>query len=595
MHLEELTSAQQSFLNKSSVGLISYKLTISSDDGDIVLTDEIASVSPIKLKKRIDLDEKMEQFTASEVEIDLINDNDAYDYTNVDSIFSLFRVPILTDLAHTDTTVDIPYQTTVPFGLSSMDELAGKYFKISDGKVTRQGLITNVASNGSGSDLVHRITFTRVSYSSDSSWEYTIAAGNYLEINQLIGCIAQIDYVLNNVDDVITVYKGVVKSVPSLDQEGNAALILQDAFSVLLNQQLGGNIVEVTSYERTGSPESTGTLTVNEDNVNLNRGFTDIGVWSILITADNGTYYDFTVTLPDGSTKTGRTDQYWDSDPNDYYAYASLIIFAENWDGAFDVGDVINLETYYQQDVSDPHLAWGLYYLLSAHLSSALFYSDTSQITSIVQRLPLIYAVGVFKKPTTVLQACSVYCQHCNISMYIGAEGKLQLVLLQPYLGQDPYDLTGDEDVVDVSIKNEPEVPAVKVYYDYDWTEKEFNKSVIFPPGWNGDAVELKLGFFTTESQALWMANFYMAMHEKGLKRILFDEKFNYGLAFSLGDIFQMTSYHPPFTDQLIMIDEFEKARDKSIVKCRAIDIQFIWGDYAYCDMDSADSNKIIW
>jgi len=591
MHVNDLTQDQQDFLLKDIVGIISAKLTIEADDGDIVIEDNIIKESDIHLKKRIDLDENMQKFSVSELNIELINWEREYDRENADSIFNVFRAYMLTDVDNTDTTVQIPYQSTPPLGLSSMNDLVGKIFTYTDGKVSRQGTITTISTVGSGSDQKHQFTFTPIGYNSSSLYDYQVDLGNYLEINQLIGKIATLEYVLDGVSDKVTVFKGLVNAVPDLEA-GQASLVIHDAFSKMLDSDLIANYAEVKEYQRSGS--STGTLSVDENNVSYYGDQTPIGEWEIEITVDNGSYYSFTVTYPNGDTKTGRTDQLWVSDANDYTYYSALQIGSSDWIGTFDVDDVIVISTHFKQATSDVHLANALNTVVYNCLGS-----DLANLTEIpITIIPLMIAMSpnaIFKKQISVMKAAASLCQHLNITMFPGSDGKIHFFLLQPSMEDDPPVLDYSEDLGKVDIEHLPAVAGVRVFYNYDWDTGEFQNNYTFPPDYKGKTVDLKLGLFTSESLAAFQAQFYFAMHEKGLRVISFEEKLNYSIAFDLSDLYRINSLNPLLENRLVMMYDIVKRRTKGITNNKAVDMEFMFGDYAFCDVSKCDDGKIVW
>ena len=586
MHFSELSSNQQDYLGGPVVGPIYCKLVIEADDGDITLDNDVMRVSPISLRKRIDLDENMEQFTASELRIDLINSSNKFDRENEDSIFAVFRTVLLTDVAHTDTTLEIPKLDSPPLGLANISDLVGYYFRYGDGKVNRMGLITGITALSES----HQISFTPVDYASSSAYAYTVANGNYLEIQQLVGRLATLQYVLPGVTEVITAFKGIITGVPDLRGNGSAELVVQDAFSLLLSTQLDANYSAVKEYQRTGS--STGTLSIDENNVGYQC---DIGEWEIEITADNGSYYSFTVTFPDGSTKTGRTDQNFYSDANDYSNYSALVIIAADWSGSFDVGDVIVVETYWKQ-LESTHLIEALQDIVYGCLGSDLATDYNELIYDIKPRLNDMNPTAVFKKQVTCMQAAASLCQHLNITMFQGSDGKIHYFLLQPDLDDSPPVINKRTELMDVPvIEHKTRVRGVKILYNYDWDTESFGNELVWPRNWRGETIEMKLGFFTTESQAAFQAQYYLAMHEKGLRIIHLREKFNFGIGFDLSDRFQINSLIPELQNSLILLYEFTKDKDNGVVDAKGLDVNFVFGDFAFCDIDYCDSEKVVW
>lgn len=593
MHLEDLTTDQQNYLNRNTVNQIYCKLTIEADDGDVVLNDDIMSVSDIRLKKRIDLDEKMEQFTGSEIKIKLINEDNKYDREEIGSDFDIFSTQLLEDVDNTDTYVVIAFMESAPLGLSSINDLVGKIITMGDGKVSWTATITSITEQGTGDDKKHRLNITPINYNSGSTYDYNIVTGSYLEINQLVGRIATMEYLLGSISDTIIAHKGLIANVPDIGGEGAAELVIQDAFTKLLQTALYANYAETKAYDRENDPPSTGTLTLDWDNPKYRC---PIAEWEIEILTDESTYYTYQVTYPNGqTTKNGRTDQTWVSDENDYYYFSALVLTGADWSsyGSFDVGDKITIQTYYKQSTAaEPHYADVLNDIVSDAVGTDL--ANTMELVTMQPRLannPL----AIFKKQISCLQAAASMCQHLNVTMYPGSDGKIHYFLIQPELGDDPKSLSYTEDAFNVRLTHRDRVRGVKVLYDYDWDEKEFTKEYLYPEDWRGEYRTLRLGNFTTESQAKFQAQYYLALWEKGLRIVDFNEKFNYGIAFSLNDIFEISSIIPKLQDNLIMLYEMTKSKKSDKVDVKALDMNFIWGDYGYCDISKCDDGKICW
>lgn len=582
-HLSELTSAQQAVLDSQVVEPIYFRLTIHGDDGNITLEDDIIQVDNIRFSKRIDLDENMEQFTAGEVSVDLVNWQQEYDARVSGNIFDLFRSPTLSAVALGGVSVKISKLTSPPLGLASWNDLAGKAFTISDGKASFSDTVLSVQTVDSGTR--YQINFTNA-----CNLQYNFPVGSLIEINQLIGRLATLTYVLGDSGETLTAGKYVIIKAPDLSI-GQATLVMQDAFNKLLSNNLPANMASVKEYQYTD--DSTATLIIDDTNVRWSGA--KIGQWELEITeivAGFPTIQKFTLTYPDGSTKNGQSNQNFFSDPQGYRDYSSIEIRTPDWNGLFDVGDKVIIETYYQQPSSDDHLVDGLNNILAGCLSSDLYDSSGSNrlLGTYKPIMSSLSPVGLIKREISCMQVAALFCQHLNLTMFVDTDGKLNFTLLQPIYNSSLYEV---DDPIDVDIEFREPVNAVRVLYNYSYTSLEYRSSYVYPENTQGNAVELKLPFFTTESQAKAQAQRYWLIWQKGVRILRFIEKLNKGIAFSLSDQLLLSSTAPPLSQVETLIFDIVKNPQRMEVELKAIDTSALWEDVGFYDVDNYDEGKV--
>lgn len=582
-HLSELTTAQQAFLDSQVIPPIYLRLTLHGDDGNIVLEDDIIDAEEIKMNKRIDLDENIEQFTTGQLKVDLVNYQQGYDATVPGNTFDAFVTPTLNDIELGGVSVKISKFSTVPLGLSSWSELVGKVFAVSDGKVSWSDQVLSVTTVDSG-------TRYQINFTNSFPYSYKLQAGAILEINQIIGRRATLEYILGSSGEKLTAGKYVVSKIPDLSI-GQATLELQDAFSELLGENLPANNAAVKEYQRTAS--STGTVDINSTNVKWSKAV--IGEWEVEITGADVSVRLFTVTYPDGTTKTGRTDQNFYSDPQGYQNFSSLVILSSDWSGILDIGDKVIIQTYYSQPDSHTHLSEGLNHVLSLCLDSNFYDSSAGNrlLSEYQPRMPLYPPSGTIKRQITCMQAAALFCQHLNLSMYVGIDGFLNFYMFQPEYAASLPQISGDSDMIEVEVEFREPVKAVQVLYNYDWDAREFQNSYVYPENSHESPVVLKLPFFSGEANAKAQASRYFSMWNKGLRLIRFKEKFNYGIAFDLAERMELTSDNPPITASQVLFFDLSKNLSKAEVTVKSIDVSRLWENVAFYDVSSYETGKV--
>jgi hypothetical protein len=584
-HLTELTSAQQNFLNKPVIGDIRTKITLHTDDGDVVLNDDIIDVSPISLRKRVDLDNKQEQFTVSELRIRLQEDATQQFDSESGGLFELFKAPTVTALGLLDDTVDLFEIDPLPFGAAALSGLVGRKTTLTDGRVTWQDEIDSITNVTSGSD-----TLTRITFANSYGINYEFSAGAYLIINDLIGREATVEHLLGDTGETITQGRWVIAQMPAA-QPGEREIVLQDLFYSLMQSQLYASVVELKEYQRSGS--SAGTFDITYAAIASQLGYTTIGEYELEITADNGSYYDFTVTLPDGSERNGRTDQDWWSDSKNSPAYTALEIDSDGWTGSFDVGDKVIFECYFKEAGSATHMVDSLLAIVQNSVGAS--YTASTDITAdIKSRLPAIGSTVRIKKAMSRMAAVSTLCEHLNLSIYPGRDAKVHFFFWQPVLNETPPAI-GADDIMEMDIEQSLPVSGIQVNYNYDWDNRVFLNSVTYPENYTGELIELDLGLFTTKSQALFQAQFYEAMHGRGLRIANFAAQFANGIGWDLSDIFQVTSLKPGLTNRLMMIFDYVKNCDSRSLICKGLDIEFMWSDFLFYDNDQRYDNRYVY
>lgn len=590
-HLSELTSAQRAVLEKKVIEPIYHRLTIHADDGDIELEDEIIEVAPVTAEKRIDLDDRMAEFTVGRLDIDLVNAGEQFDAAKAGGTFESHVAPTLTVVENADNQVDIPFFGTIPFG-GDINDLVGLKFTLSDGKAVFQGTITAISTDTG--QVYHRITF-----SPNMPLAYSFPIGSRFSMKELTGRSATLEYVLGDSGQTLVAGKFIVARPPAVEV-GQATLELHDAFTLLLKDNLPANMAAVKEYQRVGS--STGTMTIGAVNVKWEKAV--IGRWEIEILEvidDTVDYLKFQVTRPDGTTKIGYSNAAFASDPQGFELFSSLYFTSDHWDGAygasggsvFEVGDKIVIDTYYRQQTGT-HLADGLNEIISNALGSS-YYDDSASnrlLANFKPQLPLYPGDAEIRREMTNMQAAALFCQHLSLTMQIEADGKLNFSLLQPVYQTTIPTLSGELEIIEVELRYRDPVKAVKVLYDYDWDAGEFRKDYTWPEGSREKPVELKLPFFTTETYAKFQANRYHLMWGQGLREVEFKALLNHGLGFDLSDRFLLTSLSPTLTARDVLLYRIEKNRERAEVRVRGFDVAHIWGNVAFYDVDNYDSGK---
>ena len=85
-------------------------------------------------------------------------------------------------------------------------------------------------------------------------------------------------------------------------------------------------------------------------------------------------------------------------------------------------------------------------------------------------------------------------------------------------------------------------------------------------------------------------------MWRKGVRRYRIQEKWNYGLAFELGDLFKISSRYPVIAERAVVVYQLSKDLLNQTVTALAYDLNYAFDGFAFCDVgDQLDSGKVIW
>lgn len=105
-----------------------------------------------------------------------------------------------------------------------------------------------------------------------------------------------------------------------------------------------------------------------------------------------------------------------------------------------------------------------------------------------------------------------------------------------------------------------------------------------FPAYRNSDRAQARAA-----AERLWL------MWRRDLKSYRVKEKWNYGLALDVNEVYSISSSHPALGGRNVEIYEIEKDLRRCTVVFKALDFSLVFGKYAWYDQDNYDQDKVYW
>lgn len=586
-HLTELSAEWQNYLGKDVIRPIYTEVILDPTDKNVDLSpylDQSGSLKIVK-KKAIQPYGDVGRFTAGEVQIDLVNEDDIFNHNVKGKTFYYASSRSYAAFEDGDDHIDI---------------IKGDGSKFSVGmEITITSNTQQLRRTLTGVDTTSYTLYDRLSFAAVSGFEFT--AGSPVEIYYLPGLKVTIKSYSNNIVSQINLFKGVLKAYPALGK-GKTSITLLDQFRSLLDISIRandyriltdsiGNYVNTIEYSRAG--ESTGELDLSAVNI-LTK--CKIGTWNIRFNSPTLV----TITDPDGIEINGNIMSLIGIEVED-----QLLLGLGCFSGTFEPDDEISFQTTLSLGLpvnnydSIPQM---IYRLLIEEYGADLSASDINEtsFTDLISEYDEMRGAISFTRPSSVLKCIELLQQHINACVFLDNDGKFTISAYRPQLDPDTIrTLSPEADIREIDQEDLGRIDRIFAYYDYNQETGQYDNLIVIPEGADqiGNRLEIYFPAYhsTDYGQAKATAERIYLTWRRGIKSYEIKEKFNYGLAFDLNEIYQISSQHPLFANRLVEIYEIEKDLLKKEVTIRAYDINYPFSNYVFVDVHNLDRGRVVW
>lgn len=326
----------------------------------------------------------------------------------------------------------------------------------------------------------------------------------------------------------------------------------------------------------------------------------------IFVSGESYEVYDcrFTVTDPAGN-------EYDGNNLSPFYAgTASSYQLTWTWDssilkGGFDKDD----EMYFQTTCSlgrpvnsydtIPNM---IYKLITEDFGAGLSTAELelASYTGLIADYDEMLGAISFTQKTTVLRAIELLQDHITSTHFHTNAGLFNLSCWRPE--QDPatiYEFSPSADIKELQQEDLGRIERVFVYYDFNHSTGKYASPIIIPEGADetGAGLDIYLPAYHNGDygQARAAGERVYLMYREGMQAFEIKEKYDYGLALDIDDIVSISSNHPEFESRVVKIYDINKDLDAKDITVRAYDLHFLFGHYAFCDIDYCDRGKVVW
>jgi len=587
-HIDDMSAALQTALKGPLPAQSSLELILDPDGVAIDLSDYVNGRVSIRKGKSISPYSGIGAYQASETQVSLINTSDIFNRNQITQQFYYAASRLLVNKLIGDSFIQVIKGDGGKFA-------AGKTVTITEDGSSVDFEVSSVDETDPDFD---QINFT-------GNGGRAFGAGSVVEIQFLPGRKATFKTIVNGVAEKVDQFTGILKGHPDLRATG-AAMTFYDPLKTLLDVSLKangfvklldseGNFDTTLAYSRAEDPESDGAIDL--DQVILgDDNLVQIGDWQIRFKNTSG---DFIVTDPAGNTQQGNTATLFLMPLQGF----QLQIPIAAWSGTFDEDDEITFSTTcsFGQPVNTYNSLPEMIYRcliegFGAGLSAANDLEDAS-FTDLIAEYDEMFGAITFTQKTTVLKAIEVLQQHINGGLYYTNGGKIAISVYRP-LKEGPVirSLSPDADVIELQQDDLGRIDRVTAEYAYSQRTGKYERSVTVPSEeTTGNLLTIKLPAFFSEAQARSTAERIWVMWRKGVSAYSITEKWGYGLGLDVNDLLQVSSSHPLFAGRLVEIYEVEKDPVAQLVRIRAYDINYSFGQFLFLDVHNLDSGRVIW
>ena len=591
-HLSELSAALQSALDRNVIFNFPYAKVVLDPDGDAIdLTDYVLSDKiEINKSRNINPDESFGKLSVSELTVKFINKNNYFSPENIDGPFYHATTRLYADYSAGSSTIDIPKDFTVKTGL---------IIQISHGLHTAEATVSSIDESDS--------YFNRLTLNTTFSYDYP--AGSMVETKYRVGQKIQIQTAFNDLTDTIEQYSGIIAALPKI-YGPYAEITLQDNLKGLLNTQLKANttrriVTTLSSYMQGGleitraDSTSPSSGNISESSIQINESYCAIGSWEIEFTSST----DFKVTDPNNVEYTGSTS-------GDFYAGDSSIyqlkIPSSAWSGSWDAGDKINFNTYCTickanygtNGNTAPKI---IERLLTESFGGNLSVSeyDSSSLNQLISDFMEFRAGISFGQSISVLKAIEIMMRHIYATIYFLNDGKIAFKSYKPQPEPSSVNtLSPEADIIDVSLEEKEKYLRIVGYWDWDYSNNQFNKRYSYPTEEGEPHIEVKLPAYTADEDiyAQSIIRKMFNLWERGLKLYRIKEKWNYAIGWDLGDQIQVSGTFPEIDSKTVEIHSIRKSVNRpQEIEAIAYDISFRFGRYLFINEGLINDGRVVW
>jgi len=595
-HLDELHANLQAKLDKQIVDPCYVEVIIDPDGVNIDISSYVkrGTALTISKKKSIRPYSKLGSYSVSEVNITCNNIADFFNHNVKGKTFYHATTRLFQDASSANSYFDVP---------------AGDGDKLVSGDSV---FITDLSTGTTVEKTIDSIDTTTYTYydriATTAALGTDFDAGARAETLYLVGKEVIVKSYFDLVTQKVNQFVGVLAALPKLNNT-EARLTIVDNFSKLLNIDITANsyktlIDSLGTYSdnliitRAEDPASEGLF--NLDEVTINTGYCKIGDWKIEFIDESQNY---TVTDPDGIEYTGGT-------LGDFTVGTSpthqLIIADGCWGASndYDKGDIIEFKTTCAMGLgvntynSVPQM---LYRLLIEDFGAGLDTGDlaTTPWADIIDQFEACRGAITFTKATTVLKAIETLQAHINASVFHNNDGEISIAAYRPQLESgSEYTLSPNADISELDQEDLGRIQRIRLNYNYT-QEGGYQNKQILPDGafQVGTFMELNYPAYHTSDrpQTRSSGSRIFRMWERGLKAYEIQEKWNTGIAFDINETYKISSNHPALAERLVEIYEIKKDINNKTVTFSAYDRDFVFGNYAFTEVDYTDRGKVTW
>lgn len=585
-HVTELASALQTALQKYTVR-IGVRCIFDADDLNLDLSNYLNIDAPVNIQKSIQILPygTIGRYQVNEVTLRMINKDDYFNHTNSSSPFYYATARIIAAKGSSDTFVNV------------LKGDGAKFANVSKVTLGQGGTATTftVASVDTSSPTEDMVNFT-------ASGSVAYAAGTVLETVYLPGRKMTLKTIVNDEATEITQYVGILKGHPKIHAE-YAELTFYDPIKQLLDVELEAtasrilNATAIDTVEYNRADASTGTL----DNAQIDINFgCPIGEWRIVF-ADATT---FTIYAPTGETQSGDTssDLFFPTGAAIYW----VTIETTAWAGSFEAEDEITFSTscvlgpptYPTYDNIPQFIKAVILDEFGADLATSDI--DETAFNSLITYYDEMFGRITFTENTTVLKAIELLQQHINGSVFPKNDGKIGIFAYRPRYddGSTFPELSPDTDIREIDMSDLGRIDTVIAHWNYSHPENTYLNKLIIPDTEASrlNAIEIKLPAAYSEAIARSAAERLWIMWRKGVRAYQISEKFNYGVAWELGDIFRVSSDHPSIPSRAMVVYELQKDLRNGEVVASCYDLNYAFSNFAVADVGhKLDNGKVVW
>jgi len=590
-HISELSASLQAALNKPICGPIRVECILDPDGVNVDLSNYIDANGSIRISKRKSIFPygSMGQFSAGEVTIRMINPSRYFDPLNIDSPFYYYSTRLYQRVTALETEMKILKDAGAYFQ-------AGQELTVTEQNNSRTTTVTGVDTSDPDYDL---LDFS-------PALNLTFESGAIVEITPITGKKVVLKNTVSGSSDKITQFVGTLKNLPKIHAD-YAEITLYDRFKTVLDVNLRANTylrivnsngeTESTLEYIRADDESPSDGALDLEDVTIDDTDTPIGKWEIEFTSPE----DYVLTDPysfrhegnTGSTLTVRAG-----------TSAILSIIAAAWSGSFIKGDIINFQTvcsFGSGINSYTTIPAILKALLSEGFAGDLDAGDLdSSLDDLITDLDEERGAITFSEPISILRAIELLQQHVNACMFITNDGKFAVSVFRPRPAPgSPGELSPEADIRELEYEDLGRILRMAGRYSFNSAERSYGRTVStsrYTPA-QGNPIMLSLPAYhdSDRPQARSAISRAVRTWNRGQKAYNIKEKFNFGIAFDLNDVFSISSLYPALAARNIELYEISKDILRHEVECVGYDLEYQVGNYCFTEVDYTDAGKVTW